>query len=201
MIFFGTKAVHLKTAKSNLGICPNCSTKGSLTISVYRIHFHVFWIPIFPVWKKGIAQCSNCNKAIKENKMTDSIKLEYQNLKLQTKGPIWQFSGLTIILILILISNLGSEKYQQTKLEYINSPMRGDIYEYVVETGIYSTFKIINVSKDSLTISPNKLQTHSIIKLFKIDKEQNYSFKAYSISKDKLKRMYNDEIIMAVKRE
>lgn len=204
MIIYGTKAVHLKTAKSNLGICPSCSTKGSLSISIYRKHFHIFWIPTFPIGKKGVSECSHCKKVMTMKEMPDSIKLEYQNLKAQTKGPIWQFSGLALIFILVLgitfISKTGSEKYNKTKQEYLAYPMQGDVYEYVIKTGKYTTLKIVNVSNDNITFSPNKLESNSIIRLYKINKEQNYSDKVYSVTKEELKKMYTDGKIMGIKR-
>jgi hypothetical protein len=204
MIIYGTKAVHLKTAKSNTEICPSCSTKGDLTISVFRKHFHIFWIPFFPIWKTGVSECNHCKKVMKIKEMPDKIKLEYANLKTQSKGPLWQFSGLVLLIVLILgiktIGKLTSEKYQKEKQEYFASPMEGDVYEYIIETGKYTTLKVVNVSKDSISLSPNKFESNSIIRLYKINKAENYSDKTYTMSKRQLKKMVSDTVIMGVKR-
>ena len=205
MIIYGAKAVHLKTVKSTNGICPNCNTKRELSISIFRKHAHVFWMPLFPLWKKGISECNHCKKVMKFKEMPESVKLEYQNLKANTKGPIWQFSGLALILVLTygltVMSKLGSESYQKKKLELFNSPMKGDIYEYVIKTGKYTTIKIVEVSIDSIYFSPNNYESNSIIKLHKINKVENYSDKIYSISKEKVKEMYTSGEIIGVKRK
>jgi hypothetical protein len=205
MIIFGSKAVHLKTVKCNLTNCTSCSTKGSINISVFRKHFHVFWIPMFPLWKTGVSECSHCKKVMRVKEMPDNLKLEFENLKGQSKGPIWQFSGLILLVVLILgvktIQKNGSEKYQKEKQEYFASPMKGDVYEYVIKTGKYTTLKVVNISKDSISFLPNRYESNSIIRLSKINKVENYSDKPYSISKDKLKIMFNKGLIMGVQRK
>ncbi len=201
MIIYGTKAVNLETVQSSTGICPNCKTKGELTISIFRKHIHVFWIPLFPIWKNLISTCGHCKKVMKYKEMPEALKFESQNLKDRAKGPIWQFSGVIIILLLIVVSEFGSGVYKEKKFKLFASPMKGDVYEYVVETGKYSTLKILKVSNDSIYFAPNNYTSKSIIHLFKINKEENYSDKIYSISKDKVKAMYISGEIIGVKRE
>jgi len=63
MIILGIKSVHIKTVRSNLGICSSCLTQGSLTISVFRKYIYVCWIPILPIGRKGISECNHCNRS------------------------------------------------------------------------------------------------------------------------------------------
>ncbi|WP_242204255.1 hypothetical protein [Aestuariivivens insulae] len=205
MIIYGAKDVHLKTVKSTTGICPNCKIKGELSINIFRRHAHIFWIPLFPLWKKGISECSHCKKVMKYREMPESVKLEYQNLKIKTKGPIWQFIGIILIIVLALgvtaMNKFGSKSYQKEKLELFASPLKGDVYEYEIRTGKYSTLKVKHVSADSIFFSPNNYESSSLIRLYKINKEENYSDKIYSMSREKLKAMYTKGKIFGVKRE
>ena len=100
MIIYGTKSITLKSEILNSLECPNCKTKGSLVITVYRKHTHIFWVPIFPLRKRVISECKSCSQVLEEKEMPDKLKKECDNVKLVTKGPIWQLSGLVILLML-----------------------------------------------------------------------------------------------------
>ena len=101
MIIYGTKPVHLKTTKFPRATCTNCNTQGSLKFSIYSSHFHIFWIPIFPYGKKGFSECEHCKQGLKLKKMPESYKREYDKLKDEVRTPVWQFSGLVLLISLI----------------------------------------------------------------------------------------------------
>lgn len=200
MVIYGSKAVHLKSAQSKTATCPSCGTQGSIVLSVYRKHAHIFWIPLFPIGKKGVSECKHCKNVLKSNEMPDTIKNEYINLKNDAKGPVWQFAGLAIFAILVMWIGYSSGENEKLELEYISAPTKGDIYEYKVETGSYSTLKVISVSNDSVFVSPNEFEINKRSKLYKIDKPENYSQLPYGISKNKLKEMYDSGNIFDINR-
>lgn len=200
MIIYGSKAVHLKTASSKTATCPSCGTQGSLTFSVFRKHAHIFWIPLFPIGKKGVSQCQHCKNVLETKEMPEPIKREYENLKSETKGPIWQFAGLGLIAILIVWGTYASEEDKKQELKYIANPQKGDIYEYRIETGSYSTLKVVSVTNDSVFVSPNEYEIGKMSKIYKIDKPENYSDLSYGISKIKLNEMYNSGGIFDINR-
>lgn len=200
MIIYGSKAVHLKTASSKTATCPSCGTQGSLTFSVFRKHAHIFWIPLFPIGKKGVSQCQHCKNVLEMKEMPEPIKREYENLKSETKGPIWQFAGLGLIAILIVWGTYASEEDKKQELKYIANPQKGDIYEYRIETGSYSTLKVVSVTNDSVFVSPNEYEIGKMSKIYKIDKPENYSDLSYGISKIKLNEMYNSGGIFDINR-
>ena len=200
MIIYGSKAVHLKTAQSKTATCPSCGTQGSLTISVFRKHAHVFWIPLFPIGKKGVSQCQHCKNILETKEMPEPIKRECENLKNESKGPIWQFAGLVVIAVLIAWGSYASGEDKKLELEYIKSPQVGDIYEYKIETGSYSTLKVVSVTNDSVFVSPNEYEISKMSKIYKIDKPENYSDVSYGISNSKIKEMYNSGEIFDINR-
>ncbi|SEK81845.1 hypothetical protein SAMN04487910_1204 [Aquimarina amphilecti] len=102
MIIFGSRSVYVTSKQSTGSICPSCGTKGSLRLIVFRRHVHVFWIPIFPIGKKGMSQCQHCKHVLNIKEMPEPIKQECITLKNKTKGPIWQFAGLGILIVMIL---------------------------------------------------------------------------------------------------
>jgi hypothetical protein len=132
--------------------------------------------------------------------MPEPIKREYRNLKNEAKGPIWQFAGLALIAFLIAWSSFTSGENKKREQEYLASPIEGDIYEYKIETGSFSTFKVIGISKDSVFISDNEFKISKVSRLYKIDKPENYSEFSYGVSKNKLKEMYESGEIFDIKR-
>lgn len=102
MIIFGTKTVHINSAQLNSAVCPHCGTKGSVGLSVFRKHVHVFWIPFFPLWKKVVSQCQHCKNALYYSEMPEDLQREADIVKSDTRGPLWQFAGLAIVLAIAL---------------------------------------------------------------------------------------------------
>lgn len=200
MIIYGTRAVHLNSFKLSSPPCPACSSEGSLVVSVYRRHAHIFFIPLFPIGKVGLSQCLNCKNARDTNEMTNEVRREYENVKRDTKGPIWQFAGLALIAVLIFWANIASGQDKEEELAFVASPQSGDIYHYKVESGEYSTFKIVEVSADSIYISHNEYTVSKSSGIYKIEKPDNYGDFTYSIARSELKTMYDAGEIIDIKR-
>ena len=91
MIVFGTRAAHIKSVLSKQAVCPNCNEKGSIIISVFRKHAHIFWIPMFPIGKRGISQCQNCKNVLSTKEMPDSIRNKYKASRRKQRTPYGSF--------------------------------------------------------------------------------------------------------------
>lgn len=200
MIIYGTNSAHLNTIQSDSATCPNCNTKGSIILSVYRRHAHIFWIPLFPIGKVGASQCQNCKSVLETKEMPEDIKREYDNLKRDSKGPIWQFAGLAIILIFITWVAYANEENKKMELEYLAAPSVGDVYEYKIDKGSYSSFKVVDILSDSLVIAPNEYEINKMEEVDEIDKPENYSEMTYSISKEEVRKMYDSGEIFDINR-
>ena len=102
MIIYGSKLAHLKSEQSRNTTCESCDSKGTVVFSVFSKHVHVFWIPLFPVGKKVFSECLHCKKVLKTKEMPNDFKQEYKIIKSDSKVPVWQFSGLILIVLIIL---------------------------------------------------------------------------------------------------
>ena len=200
MIIYGTRAAHLNSAQPKTAKCPSCGTQGSMVFSIFRRHVHIFWIPVFPIGKIGAAQCQHCGKALKAKEIPQESQSDYQRLKSESRGPIWQFAGLVIILALVLFIQYSSGKNKELREQYFESPQSGDVYEYKIETGRYSTFKIMSVAEDSIIITHNDYEMDKSNSLYKIDKESNYSEDIYSVSRKDIADMYTSGEILDINR-
>lgn len=200
MIIYGSKPVHLKSAQPPTAACPSCGQTGTTVLSTYSKHAHIFWIPLFPIGRTGVAQCQHCKHAIADTHLPHDLKREYNTLKAETRTPIWQFSGLALIAILVVFMNYSSGETKKKELEYMANPVVGDVYKYKTEKQNYSTLKVISVSSDSVFVSPNEYETNKMTGVYEIEKEENYADFSYGISKGDLKQMHTDNEIYAIDR-
>lgn len=200
MIIYGSRAVHLNSVQLPSSSCPACAAEGSLVLSVYRKHAHIFWIPLFPIGKVGLSQCLNCKNARESNEMPDGVRKEFENLKRDTKGPIWQFAGLGLIALLVFWISIASAQDKKHELELMASPQTGDIYQYKDASNGYSTFKIVSVSPDSLFISANEFSVSKSSRINEIDKSENYDSLPFRIARSRIKEMYDSGEIVDIKR-
>ncbi|MDD3723395.1 MAG: hypothetical protein PHW92_13090 [Lutibacter sp.] len=103
MNLFGKKSSELKKETPKGIVCPNCHAENTTNISVTGVYKHLFHIPFISGGKYGTSACTNCNHTFKFPTMPMSIKLAYYELKETTKTPIWFYSGLISIKILVLV--------------------------------------------------------------------------------------------------
>jgi hypothetical protein len=202
MIIYGTKAVKVKSENLFNVKCPSCGQSSSTEMYVFSKHFHLFWLPMFPIGKTGVAQCEHCKKVTAKKEMNGEMLEKYNELKSQTKPKIWQFAGLLLLAILIyaVSSSLAAETKREK--EYLASPQAGDRYYLASLTpGFYTSFKIIKIEGDSVEVSLNMKETNKITAVASIDISENYIGLTEKYTKKQLTEMYSSGKIQDVIRK
>jgi len=161
---------------------------------------YLFGIPLFPLGKSGNAFCQSCKTTLEEEEMSEFIRHEYLILKNESKGPSWQLSGGLLLLGATLALSLIHKNQNQPGLQYLTAPLKGDIYEYKVDDGNYSTMKIIKVSTDSLYVSLNQHKIENAHKIDWIEKAENYTDNVLALERQKINDMYNNGMILEINR-
>src|SRR6185369_8201835 len=100
MIVYGRKATQI-AKELIVEKCPNCGTMNSVELYVFQKYAHVFWIPFFPIGKTAVSQCAHCKQSLKLKEMPLELRTAYDHVKQQAKTPIWTFSGLALVVVLI----------------------------------------------------------------------------------------------------
>lgn len=201
MFIYGSKSVHLGTQQILGKPCPFCQSKESLWLSVYRKHAHVFWIPFFPYKRIGAAHCKVCNNYFEIKELPDNLKMDYDTLKVNVKGPIWQYSGLFIFTLLVGYSYYAYEKHNANKITFIGSPQIGDVYDYQQDNGEYSTLIVKEVTQDTVFVYENRYELHKLTKLYKINKEENYIKEKIGLAKSQIQSMFETDVIKDIHRD
>jgi hypothetical protein len=181
MIIFGSRSSHLESSRLPSATCPNCQEKGTLTASIFSRHVHVFWIPVFPAGRTGIFECKNCHKGFRKKELGEDGKLEYKNFNGHVKTPVWKYSGLGLIAILIGFGSYSAQKDEEKVKTLLENPAMYDVYTLRTDDNYYTTFKVIQVFEDSLYVNYNKYETNKLTGVKDIDKSGNYVDSLYYV--------------------
>ncbi|UII77275.1 zinc ribbon domain-containing protein [Flagellimonas sp. HMM57] len=105
IFFFGTRASKIKERKLKGTACPYCQTKDSFTVSTFSKYFHFFWIPIIPLFKTHVAECSHCKKTYSKAQFTPEMlrSLENENRIDPAKRPLWQGCGCLLLVVVFAV--------------------------------------------------------------------------------------------------
>jgi hypothetical protein len=199
MIIYGTKAPLLKTEYAGIP-CPNCKTNHSIQISIFQRYAHVFWIPFFPIGKTGVSVCGNCRQVLKLKEMPADLRLSYDNLKLQTKTPIWTFSGLGIVAVIAIGVTIHGQQNEKKIANLINKPKAGDIAQIKEKENQYTLYKVVDVKKDSVYLVINKYQTDDENDISNLE-VKGFDTAVNAISKPAYAAMYKDNKILDIDRK
>ncbi|ULQ55204.1 hypothetical protein KJS94_11180 [Flavihumibacter rivuli] len=198
MIIYGTRSTEL--AKEVLtDKCQNCGTQNCIDMHVFQKYAHIFWIPFFPMGKIGLSQCDHCKQVLKVKEMPASLKASYDNLKAQTKAPIWMFSGLAVVAVLIMTSVVSDKKKDERNAKLILSPQVGDIFEVKTRNNNYTLYRVDQVKGDSVFIQASTYEVNRL-KGLKDVRLKEYSSDVYGFSKIELKEMFSKGEILDINR-
>jgi hypothetical protein len=201
MIIYGWRESKIKTQQMKNETCPDCKETGSMIGVLFTKYFHIFWIPLFPYSKKGVFHCPNCSNRFDQKSLMHHLPRAYQNFKSDTKIPIWQFSGLILVLGIVLWTIWSSQADKNKEKEYVQNPIVGDVYVYEVAPGAFSTFKVTDLMEDSLVFVQNNYQIDVLSGIRDIDQDSSYSHVEYIISNHEIGEMYEENEIRDIIRK
>ena len=201
MIIYGSRAKQL--AKETLAEkCPNCGSY-SVDLYVFQKYAHVFWIPFFPMGKIAVAQCTSCKKAWNKNEFSETAKYAYQNLKAQTKTPVWTYAGISIVAIIIALTFFNEQKKNERNNKLILAPQAGDIFSVKSKKDSYTLYKVTTVRGDTVLLRMNEYETNQESGLSDLKRkgENGFSEVMLPYTKAELKAMFDKGEIIDIERE
>ena len=201
MIIYGSKVKQLAT-ESIADKCPNCGNQ-NVQLYAFQKYAHIFWIPFFPIGKTIVSECSHCKQVLKAKDMSSSFALSAQNLKLQLKTPVWTFSGLALVAILISFAVINDKKKDERNAQLILTPQQGDIFEIKTKDNQYTLYKVNGVEGDSVLIRINNYETNKITGLADLKRkgEAAYSEEVFALSRSDLKTMLEKGEVIDIERQ
>ncbi|MFK8061157.1 MAG: hypothetical protein AB8B78_13845 [Polaribacter sp.] len=201
MIFYGTKGSHIHTEKTNGIKCDNCNEIVPHTISIYGKYGYLYWVPVFPMSKKAFTECTNCKVTLDFKGMNEKLRHASADAKRKAKTPIWYWSGLAIIALLISLIVYNIKEHDKEVVNYIQEPKVGDVIKFKnVDTNYYSTLKISLVTKDSIFVIQNDYETDKTSGVYKIDLKSNYTTDPFGLGKNQIQQMFDDGTFYDIER-
>ncbi|MBC7774464.1 MAG: zinc-ribbon domain-containing protein [Phycisphaerae bacterium] len=200
MFVFGKKDTTLRSERMFGKKCPNCSAAGTTEMRVLAQYVHFYWIPFFPLSKKGVSQCEQCKQKLEFKDMPSSFQMEYEAMRDEVKAPIWHFAGLGALAILLAFAWHSNKVDNENDLLYLNNPQVGDRYEIKTDLLNYTLMKVATVKGDTIGVQANAMQVSKSYKLINIDKPQNYHQLVEPMLKSELMEMFTSGELMNVNR-
>ena len=202
MLIYGSKSTQIASEIIN-DKCPSCGLPNSIRMTVFQKYAHLYWIPFFPIGKTATTRCSHCKQCLEKDEFTENLKNRYAILKINSKMPIWTFSGLALLTVLIFwgITSLNSLKERNAKLILI--PQKGDIYHIKINYNQYTLYKVDNVVGDTVYVLLNQYVTTKSSGLIALKNGGDESFAQIllPIVKTELKSMFDKGKIIDIDRK
>lgn len=203
MLFFGTRSKKIKKGRLSNTTCVNCDGNTSMTYTVFVKYFHVYWVPVFPFRKKTTIECNDCYYTYEYKELPESVKIKFDRERERNpvSFPVWMFSGLIVLTLLISWAFYQSGNADTREAGYIKNPKKGDVYFTNPEPSVYSSLRIDKVDKDSVYFTLNDTFATKYIRVFGINEDKNYSTKKGTYSLAKVKQLFENDSIFSIKRE
>lgn len=96
-MIYGTRAKHLASFQVKDIPCPYCERVENQHVSVFGRYAHIMWIPLFPIGKKPVAECTRCKRTYDNTDFSETMQLVTGELSNRAKSPAWMWVGLMIM--------------------------------------------------------------------------------------------------------
>lgn len=199
MIIYGTRAKALSTEQV-VDACPNCNSRNTVHISVLQQWAHIFWIPIFPIGKTGVSQCTHCKQVLKLKEMPAGLRLSYDNIKAQTKTPVWTFAGLVLIAVAAVAITLIQQQKSQRVTQMIPSLKKGDIIHLRLSDTTFTVEKVSRVKGDTVFLLYSKYQIDRFMDISDLESKE-FETQEEAVTVADLKAQDKKDEIIDIKRE
>ncbi len=201
MIKFGKNTVTIKIADI-ADRCQYCGTQHSMQMNILQKYFDIFWIPFFPTGKTASTSCSHCKQVLSKKEFSESLLKEYEMLKGSSRTPVWTFSGLIILAVLIGWGIIHQKQQKVENAGLILNPAKGDIYEIKTGAGQYTLYKVDGISGDTVMMLYNQMEVNKWKGLKDLKKQGDKLFdgERNPLLKSELQQMLDDGIILDIER-
>jgi hypothetical protein len=201
ILLVGTSSKIIKKGEANNITCPYCHCNTTMNYCIHNKYAVITLIPLFPVEKYASIYCNTCNEEINLKDLDESTlsRLAAENNNL--RSPLWMFFG-SFALVCCLFYGLYSYFKSDTRTALlIKNPMIKDVYYTKDTKGYYYTFRIDNITKDSIYTTVNDYQVDEPYDIDDINVLENYSNQKSDFSKNELMKLYDSGKIISIKRQ
>jgi len=184
-MIYGTRASNIGNFDVPYTKCGYCEEGKTQNISVFGKYLHIFWIPILPLGKKAVSECTHCKRTIEQKEFSPELKTMYKENKGSVKRPFWHWLGLGGLGLLIALATIigitgetdpRSELLSADEELMVNNPtMESDSISYKIKQ-IFDNFATDEIKPSEFTYRTKITEDKALVlvqipKLRKIKKE------------------------------
>ena len=197
MIIFGTRTIQISRETIPLN-CSHCDTADGLQMIVFQKYAHVFWIPFFPIQKIKVTECTHCKQVLRYKEFPD----DYKNLQSSAKTPIWIFTGIALLAVLITLIVIIEKENHKRNSQLISVLQKGDIFEIKKTPNQYTLFKVDHIAGDTVFILMSQYETNTPKGLVDIKNKGDEAFILHPMPmlKSELKNMFEKGVLTDIDR-
>lgn len=132
--------------------------------------------------------------------MPDELKEQALRMKTAAGFPLWYFSGLGVIALIVLGVMISAEWDKKENARLMGEPKAGDVYEVKTTDNHYTSMKISHLTRDTVYFYFNQYEVDRITGMDRIKKEENYSKEATGISLPTLQQLFDEGEVVDIER-
>jgi hypothetical protein len=101
MIIFGSRATNIGEFNVPQAECAHCHQRGTQRVAVFGRYAHIFWIPLFPIGKTVVSECTHCLRTLKKKEFSPELRRKYDEQAITVSRPFWHYVGLVAVLLFV----------------------------------------------------------------------------------------------------
>jgi len=170
--------------------CSHCDHNGLVQCTTQKF-FTFFFIPTLPLKKYASYVCPNCATEYHP----DAVAVNTVTKSTAAKTPLWGYSGLIIILLLMMFGGFMEYRENQLLAEYLESPKAGDMIVTKIADEkdtpyVFMKIKIVDGDKITLVHSKHMFSSQSQArKKAHAAKEDAFSEESMLVTKEDFQKM------------
>lgn len=202
MIIFGLRSGNTKQTEIPLADCAYCETKQSVQLHFYVRYFHIFWIPLIPLYKTGVSQCRHCKQALDKAQIPPHLLASCTTARKKAKTPLKYYSWLIIATLFFAFAIFAVFTDSRDTKAWLQQPQAGDVYE-IKEDGEYTLYRVKEIKGDTVIVNPHELTVDklSALRELKNNYPDAYSDSTINLVKNELTAMYAVRTLKRINRK
>jgi len=202
MIIFGLRSGTLKSNEGPLADCAHCHSSQTVHLYFYVRYFHIFWIPLIPLYKTGVSQCSHCKQVLDKAQMPPHLSAGYTAARKKAKIPLKYYSWLIIVFLFVLFAVFAVLFENKDTKTWLQQPKPGDIYE-MKEDGLYTLYRVKAIKGDSIFVNPHEFTADKLsgLRKLKSDHPDGYSDTTIGFTRHELEALYTSKVLKRISRK
>ena len=155
---FGIKTKELQGVYISNASCASCNTAALRNTGTIKL-FHIWGIPLFPVWASSQVACAGCNSVIKLKSASEDVRHKASSV-ITPKALLKSSWGLSLLVLAIIGFVYLVYSSKQEDQAFVAAPQAGDIYTVKIADFVadgspsnypYGIFKVTKVEGDKVS--------------------------------------------------